>query len=187
MATSEKLRRRRRKQQRQQRIAELRERWAKSGPDELLDEVGACLYVGGSKPIDGATLWRRYSPPIKIGAQAVRWTRAQLDADRARANVGGCLIRKGAQGRAPFLFLNFHRWQKQWGCGMSFISPLQAAQSRSAPHGHDRASATVGAILQILADETASDAEKRHAAENLLRDEFHDVMRMTRDEMRLDD
>jgi hypothetical protein len=80
-------RKRRRKEalkRRQQRIAELRERWAKSGPDELLDEVGACLYIGGSKPIDGATLYRNYGRGTRIGAQAVRWTRAQLDADRAR-------------------------------------------------------------------------------------------------------
>jgi hypothetical protein len=63
----------------QQRIAELRARWAKSGPDDLLDEVGACLYVGGARPIDSSTLWRNYSPPIKVGPQARRWPRRNLE------------------------------------------------------------------------------------------------------------
>jgi hypothetical protein len=71
-------------------IAELRKRWAELGrpddPEELLDEIAACLWVGGSEPIDPSTLRRRYSPPIKIGAQAVRWTVGNLQADRARLN-----------------------------------------------------------------------------------------------------
>jgi hypothetical protein len=79
--------RERKRERREQRIAELREQWAKTGPDELLDEIGACLYVGGSRPIDSATLWRQYSKPIKVSAQAVRWTRQQLEADRARMNA----------------------------------------------------------------------------------------------------
>jgi hypothetical protein len=76
-----------RKERRRQRIAELRARWAKFGPDDLLDEVGACLYVGGAKPIDSSSLWRNYSSPIKVGPQAVRWPRRNLDADIARMNA----------------------------------------------------------------------------------------------------
>jgi hypothetical protein len=77
----------RKRERRQQRIAELRERWAKFGPDDQLDEVGACLYVGGAKPIDSSSLWRNYSSPIKVGPQAVRWLRRSLDADIARMNA----------------------------------------------------------------------------------------------------
>jgi hypothetical protein len=80
--------RERRRRRRQQHIAELRERWAKSGPDKLLDEVGACLYVGGAKPIDTATLYRNYSDArAKVGSQAVRWLRDKLDAGMARMNA----------------------------------------------------------------------------------------------------
>ena len=73
-------------ERRRQRIAELRARWAEFGPDDQLDEIGACLYVGGSKPIDPSTLYRRYSKGQKVGAQAVRWSRRNLDADKARLN-----------------------------------------------------------------------------------------------------
>jgi predicted DNA-binding transcriptional regulator AlpA len=57
--------------------------------DDLLDVKAACRFIGGSKPIDPATLWRgvksgRYSKPINIGAQSVRWLRSELAADRAR-------------------------------------------------------------------------------------------------------
>jgi predicted DNA-binding transcriptional regulator AlpA len=57
--------------------------------DELLDVKAACRFIGGSKPIDPATLWRgvksgRYSKPINIGRQSVRWLRSELAADRAR-------------------------------------------------------------------------------------------------------
>jgi predicted DNA-binding transcriptional regulator AlpA len=58
-------------------------------PDELLDVYEACRFLGGSRPINPATLWRgvkagRFSKPIKIGAQAVRWRRAELAADIER-------------------------------------------------------------------------------------------------------
>jgi hypothetical protein len=73
-------------------IAELRKRWATFGrprdPEELLDEIAACLFVGGTDPIDPSTLRRRYSPPIKIGAQAVRWPLKNLQADIDRLNSG---------------------------------------------------------------------------------------------------
>jgi len=69
-------------------IAELRELWARipPQPEDLLDEIAACLWAGGTEPIDPSTLWRRYSPPIKIGPQAVRWPLKNLQADRARMN-----------------------------------------------------------------------------------------------------
>jgi predicted DNA-binding transcriptional regulator AlpA len=56
-------------------------------PDELLlDIYEACRFIGGSRPINPATLWRgvkagRFSKPIKIGVQAVRWRRTELAAD----------------------------------------------------------------------------------------------------------
>jgi hypothetical protein len=73
----------------QQRIAELRERWAKSQIEELLDETAACVFIGGSEPINAATLWRgirdgRFARPIKIGRQKVRWRRHDLQADLDR-------------------------------------------------------------------------------------------------------
>jgi predicted DNA-binding transcriptional regulator AlpA len=57
--------------------------------DELLDMYEACRFIGGSKPINPATLWRgvkagRFSKPIKIGVQAVRWRRSELAADIER-------------------------------------------------------------------------------------------------------
>lgn len=57
--------------------------------DDLLDIYEACKFIGGSKPINPATLWRgikagRFSKPIKIGGQAVRWRRIDLEADITR-------------------------------------------------------------------------------------------------------
>jgi predicted DNA-binding transcriptional regulator AlpA len=57
--------------------------------DELLDCYEACKFIGGSRPINPATLWRgvkagRYSRPIKIGPQSVRWRRSELQADLDR-------------------------------------------------------------------------------------------------------
>jgi predicted DNA-binding transcriptional regulator AlpA len=57
--------------------------------DDLLDVHAACQFLGGSRPINPATLWRgvkagRYSKPIKVGAQAVRWRRSDLMADIER-------------------------------------------------------------------------------------------------------
>ena len=57
--------------------------------DELLDEAATCRFFGGTKPIHPATLWRgvkkgRYSKPIHISDQAVRWRRSDLQADIAR-------------------------------------------------------------------------------------------------------
>ena len=57
--------------------------------DDLLDVHAACKLLGGTKPINPATLWRgmkagRFSRPIKIGAQSVRWRRSELQADIER-------------------------------------------------------------------------------------------------------
>jgi hypothetical protein len=81
--------RKRKRARRLQRIAELREHWAKFPIPELLDETAACLFLGGSKPLDGSTLWRgvkegRYSRPIYVSAQTVRWQRTDLQSDLDR-------------------------------------------------------------------------------------------------------
>jgi predicted DNA-binding transcriptional regulator AlpA len=57
--------------------------------DELLDMYEACRVIGGSRPINPATLWRgvkagRYAKPIKVGPQAVRWRRSELMANIQR-------------------------------------------------------------------------------------------------------
>ena len=57
--------------------------------DDLLDVYEACRFIGGSRPINPATLWRgvkagQLSKPVKIGAQAVRWRRDELRADIER-------------------------------------------------------------------------------------------------------
>jgi predicted DNA-binding transcriptional regulator AlpA len=54
--------------------------------DELLDVDEACRFIGGTRPINPATLWRgvksgRYSRPINISPQLVRWRRSELQAD----------------------------------------------------------------------------------------------------------
>ncbi len=53
--------------------------------EEHLDQYEACRFIGGSKPINPATLWRgvkagRFPKPIKIGPQSVRWRRSELKA-----------------------------------------------------------------------------------------------------------
>jgi predicted DNA-binding transcriptional regulator AlpA len=53
--------------------------------DELLDVYEACRFIGGTRPVNPATLWRgtkagRYPKPIKIGPQSVRWRRSELQA-----------------------------------------------------------------------------------------------------------
>jgi predicted DNA-binding transcriptional regulator AlpA len=57
--------------------------------DDLLDTSAACQFLGGTRPINPSTLWRgikagRYSRPIKIGKQAVRWRKSELAADIER-------------------------------------------------------------------------------------------------------
>jgi predicted DNA-binding transcriptional regulator AlpA len=65
-------------------------RKAHPSDDELLDVYAACAFLGGSRPIHPATLWRgvksgRYSKPIKISPQLTRWRRSELQADVERA------------------------------------------------------------------------------------------------------
>lgn len=50
---------------------------------ELLDADEACRLLGGTRPINRATLYRgvaagRYPRPIKIGAASSRWLRSEL-------------------------------------------------------------------------------------------------------------
>jgi predicted DNA-binding transcriptional regulator AlpA len=57
--------------------------------DDLLDVSAACRFIGGNRPIHPSTLWRgvrtgRFSRPLYIGPQNVRWWRAELAADLER-------------------------------------------------------------------------------------------------------
>lgn len=52
---------------------------------DLMTTDAARSFIGGDQPIARSTLWRgvksgRYPPPIKIGANAVRWRRSELEA-----------------------------------------------------------------------------------------------------------
>ena len=63
-----------------------------SSDDELLDVYAACQFIGGTRPLNPSTLWRgvkagRFSKPIKIGVQSVRWRRGDLLADIERMNA----------------------------------------------------------------------------------------------------
>jgi predicted DNA-binding transcriptional regulator AlpA len=59
--------------------------------DYLLDAKAACQLIGGSRPINPATLWRGvksgiFPKPIKITPNANRWKRSELlDAIERRA------------------------------------------------------------------------------------------------------
>jgi predicted DNA-binding transcriptional regulator AlpA len=51
---------------------------------ELLDRVEVCRLFGGTRPINGATLYRgirqgRFPRPVKVGASS-RWLRAECEA-----------------------------------------------------------------------------------------------------------
>jgi predicted DNA-binding transcriptional regulator AlpA len=52
--------------------------------DELLDSETVCRLLGGSRPINPATLYRgiragRYPRPIKVGPGSSRWLRSELE------------------------------------------------------------------------------------------------------------
>jgi predicted DNA-binding transcriptional regulator AlpA len=52
---------------------------------DLLDRLTVCQRLGGSKPIDPATLYRgikagRYPSPIKIGPNPSRWVAKEVEA-----------------------------------------------------------------------------------------------------------
>ncbi len=54
-------------------------------PDEFLDCDTVCRLIGGSKPINPATLYRgiralRYPKPVKVGPGSSRWVRAEVEA-----------------------------------------------------------------------------------------------------------
>ena len=59
--------------------------------DYLLDARAACQLIGGSRPINPATLWRGvksgiYHKPIKVSPNANRWKRSEiLEAIESRA------------------------------------------------------------------------------------------------------
>jgi predicted DNA-binding transcriptional regulator AlpA len=55
--------------------------------DDLLDIKEACRFIGGTRPINPATLWRgvkakRYPAPVRMGPNTVRWRRVELEAYR---------------------------------------------------------------------------------------------------------
>jgi predicted DNA-binding transcriptional regulator AlpA len=48
-----------------------------------------CAVLGGSRPIDPATLYRgikagRYPAPIKVGPNSLRWVRSEIEAAIAK-------------------------------------------------------------------------------------------------------
>jgi predicted DNA-binding transcriptional regulator AlpA len=52
---------------------------------ELIDAKEACRILGGSRPINPATLYRgiadgRFPPPVKLGGGTSRWVKAELRA-----------------------------------------------------------------------------------------------------------
>jgi predicted DNA-binding transcriptional regulator AlpA len=57
----------------------------RASEEDLLDLKEACRFFGGSRPLNAATLYRgvrlgRYPAPIKVGPNASRWLRSELDA-----------------------------------------------------------------------------------------------------------
>ena len=51
--------------------------------DELLDKDAACRFIGGSRPINPATLYRGvktgiYPQPIKVAPNVSRWRKSEL-------------------------------------------------------------------------------------------------------------
>jgi predicted DNA-binding transcriptional regulator AlpA len=52
---------------------------------ELLDRGEVCRFLGGTKPINPATLYRgirqgRYPKPVKVGPGSSRWLRSEVEA-----------------------------------------------------------------------------------------------------------
>ena len=53
--------------------------------DELLDKDAACRFIGGSRPINPATLYRGvksgiYPQPVKVAPNVSRWRKSELSA-----------------------------------------------------------------------------------------------------------
>jgi predicted DNA-binding transcriptional regulator AlpA len=58
-------------------------------PDDLLDLRAVCALIGGTRPINPATLYRNvrkglYPRPLKIGPNSSRWLRVEVEAALAR-------------------------------------------------------------------------------------------------------
>jgi predicted DNA-binding transcriptional regulator AlpA len=52
--------------------------------EELLDAAAACRFIGGSRPINAATLYRGvkagiYPRPIKVAPNVSRWRKVELE------------------------------------------------------------------------------------------------------------
>ena len=52
--------------------------------DDLLDKDAACRFIGGSRPINAATLYRGvkagiYPKPVKVAPNVSRWRRGELE------------------------------------------------------------------------------------------------------------
>jgi predicted DNA-binding transcriptional regulator AlpA len=61
--------------------------------DDLLDLRATCALIGGSRPINAATLYRniragRYPAPIKVGPNTSRWLRIEVEAALSRMIAG---------------------------------------------------------------------------------------------------
>jgi predicted DNA-binding transcriptional regulator AlpA len=60
---------------------------------ELLDRDAVCRLIGGTRPINAATLYRgirkgRYPAPVKVGPGSSRWLRSECEATlRSMAEV----------------------------------------------------------------------------------------------------
>jgi predicted DNA-binding transcriptional regulator AlpA len=60
---------------------------------DLWDRRAVCLFFGGTKPLDPATLYRgikkgRYPAPVKVGPGSSRWLRSECEATlRSMAEV----------------------------------------------------------------------------------------------------
>ena len=53
--------------------------------DEFLDSAAACRLIGGSRPINAATLYRGvkagiYPRPVKVAPNVSRWRKSELEA-----------------------------------------------------------------------------------------------------------
>jgi predicted DNA-binding transcriptional regulator AlpA len=64
---------------------------------ELLDRNTVCRLIGGTRPINAATLYRgirkgRYPKPVKVGPGSSRWLRVECEA-ALQAMVEGRAVR----------------------------------------------------------------------------------------------
>lgn len=65
--------------------------------DKLLDRIAVCRLIGGTRPINAATLYRgirkgRYPKPVKVGPGSSRWLREECEA-ALQAMVEGRVVR----------------------------------------------------------------------------------------------